>query len=133
MASDVSLYLGNKFLRWLGGNAMPSAPASVYAALFDGDPKGAGSEVTTTIRVAGRVAIPLNVPASGTGNTMDNSADVDFGLAAGGATVSYVGVYDAASAGNLLWAHQLAGGPFTVTAGEEVKFAAGDLAFQQGS
>jgi hypothetical protein len=36
---------------------MPSAPATCYVALFNGSPKTTGTEVTTTIRAAGRVAI----------------------------------------------------------------------------
>lgn len=130
--SDLSTYLGNKIARWLGGQAMPSAPASIYVALFNGDPKTSGVEVTTTIRPAGRLAASWNVPASGTDNIMDNSADVDFGAAQGAATVSYAAIYDAASAGNLLATKQLSGGPFNVTLGTVVKFLTGDLIFTIG-
>lgn len=131
MASDLSTYLGNKIVRWLGANAMPSAPAALYLALFNGDPKGAGSEVTTTIRVAGRITAAFTVPASGATNTMSSSADADFGAAAGGATVTHVAVYDASSGGNQLASKSV--GTNTVSAGQDVKFSAGNLTFTIGS
>lgn len=131
MASDLSTYLGNKIVRWLGGNAMPTAPASLYLALYNGDPKSGGSEVTTTIRTAGRIAASLSVPASGTTNTMTTSADADFGAAAGGATVTHVAVCDASSAGNILASHSV--GSNTISAGQDVKFSAGNLTFTIGS
>jgi hypothetical protein len=62
MASDLSTYFGNKIVRWLGGNAMPTAPANLYLALYNGDPKSGGTEVTTTIRVAGRITATFSVP-----------------------------------------------------------------------
>lgn len=132
MSSDLSTYLGNKVLRWLLGNAMPTAPTSLYAALFNGDPKAAGSEVTTTIRVAGRVTIPMATLASGTGNTVASNADADFGTAAGGATVTHVAVYDAASAGNLLGSKALASSQSVLT-GAPVKILSGDISFTCGS
>ena len=133
MASDLSTYLGNKVVRWLAAQAMPSAPASCYIALFNGDPKGAGSEVTTTIRVAGRVAVGFETPpASGTDNNITTSTDSDFGAAAGAATVTHVAIYDAQSAGNILCSKALASS-VAVTVGETVKVLAGDLTFTVGS
>ena len=96
-----------------------------YVALFDGDPGEAGTgatEVTTTIRPAGRVAATFGAPSNG---VMSNSADVDFGNADAGATVAGFGIYDAASAGNLL-----AYGTLTsqsITAGNPIKFSTGNL------
>lgn len=131
MASDLSTYLGNKIVRWLGNNAMPTAPAALYLALYNGDPKGAGTEVTTTIRAAGRITASFTVPASGSTNTMSSSADADFGAAAGGATVTHVAVCDAASAGNILASKSV--GTNVVSAGQDVKFSAGNLTFTIGS
>jgi len=133
MASDVSKYLGNKFLRWLAGNAMPTAPASVYAALYDGDPKAAGTEVTTTVRVAGRVALSFAALASGVTNELDTNADIDFGNSAGDASVSHIAIYDASTSGNLLWSKQLVGGPYAIATGAAVKFPSGQVTFTQGS
>lgn len=132
MASDLSTYLGNKIVRWLGGNDMPTAPSALYAALFNGDPKAGGTEVTNDIAgSAGRPTIALTAPSSGTDNEMSNDSDVDFGNSEGAVTVTHVAIYDAATSGNLLATKSL--GSNSVEAGQEVKFAAGDLTFTIGS
>jgi hypothetical protein len=133
MSSDLSTYLGNKIVRWLGGNAMPSAPATLYLALFNGNPKVSGVEVTTTIRAAGRLAVAWTVPAVGTDNEITTSLDADFGDADNDATLSYAALYDASTSGNLLASKLLPGGPFSVLAGSSVKFNAGNLTFTVGS
>lgn len=131
MASDYSTYLGNKVIRWLAGQTMPSAPASIWCALFNGDPKAGGTDVTATIRAAGRVQIAVTAPASGTTNTMSNDSDVDFGDADGAATVTHMAVYDASSSGNFLGSKSV--GSNSITAGELVKFLTGDITFTVGS
>lgn len=125
--SDMTTYLGNKVLRWLQGNAMPAAPAAFYMALFNGDPKSGGTEITVNIRAAGRLAIPTTAVALGAANTMTSSADVDFGLSAGGGlSLTHCAVFDAQAGGNMLFTENL-GGPFPVEVGTHVNFPAGDL------
>ena len=134
MASDMGTYLGNALCLWLAGTTMPAAPANCFAALFVGNPKAGGTEVTTTIRAAGRVAIDFDAIVSGTDNVLTNNTDTDFGVADAAQTgVNYVAIYDAATAGNLLFGKLLAGGPFDIAAGAPVKFTAGDLTFTMGS
>jgi hypothetical protein len=132
MSSDLSTYLGNKIARWLGGQAMPAAPASIYTALFNGDPKGAGTEVTVTIRAGGRLAPAWTVPASGVGNVLTSSADVDYGTAAGAATITHVGIFDAAASGNLL-SSKILSSAISAVVGTPIKFLAGDLNFTIGT
>ena len=121
--SNASNYLENAICNVFRGTTLTGVTA--YVALFDGDPGEDGSgatEVTTTIRPAGRVAVTFGTPSNG---VMSNSADVDFGNADSGATVAGFGIYDAASSGNLL-----AYGTLTsqaVTAGNPVKFSTGNL------
>lgn len=124
MPGSFSDYLENALLNHLRGSAY-SVPAGLYIGLFssaEGD-AGGGTEVTTTIRPAGRVATTFGAAAGG---SMSNNAIADFGVSAGAATVSYFGVFDAASAGNLLFA-----GPVTttlsVTAGINVSWPVGSL------
>jgi hypothetical protein len=134
MASDMSTYLGNAVCLWLAGTDMPTAPADCYVGLFNGNPKTSGTEVTTTIRPAGRIAITFDSITAGTDNELTNDADVDYGDSAGDVpTLSFAGVFDAATSGNLLFSKALPGGPFAVTTGTSVKFAAGDLTFTIGS
>lgn len=130
--SDMSTYLGNKILDWMDGTTFPSAPADVYLALFDGDPKAAGTEITIDIDAGGRKAISFDALASGTDNSMSNDVAVDFGLSDGAESLSYVAVYDASTSGNLLFTKQLSGGPFAITIGMPVKFEIGSLVFTIG-
>lgn len=116
----------NTLLDWVTGKTTPAAVATRYVALFNGDPQGAGSEVTTTIRLAGRVDLTAAMGAASTGTAI-NTALIDFGNAAGNATVSHFAVMDAASAGNVLASDILTGGSQTITTGNPVSFAIGDL------
>lgn len=133
MASDLSKYLGNAICMWIAGTDMPSAPATVYAALFNGDPKASGTEVTTTVRPAGRVAVAWDSISVGSDNVITNDSTVDFGNADDDATVSHVALYDAASSGNALMSRAVTGGPLAITDGSLVQFLAGDLTFTSGS
>jgi hypothetical protein len=129
--SGKSNYLENLILNWIKGSAFASAPSGVYVGLFNGDPTDAGSggtEVTTTVRVAGRVAVTFGSITTATGaNSMPSNADVDFGNAAGDATISHFALFDAASAGNMLYSGPLTGGTQSVSSGTGVKFNSGSL------
>jgi hypothetical protein len=131
--SDIQAYLGNKIVRWLGGQAFPAAPASVYVALFNGDPAAGGTEVTSTIHTAGRVAASFgaNVPAAGTVNNMSNDADTDFGTAAGAATINFLALFDAQSGGNLLMSHAVSSQAIAI--GTSVKVNAASLTITIGN
>lgn len=127
-----SNYLEDKVINWaLKATTMGTAPANIYVGLFNGDPldTGAGgTEVTTTIRVAGRVAAAFGAITTAAGaNSITNSADIDFGSAAAGATMSHFAIFDAASAGNMLYSAALTGGSQSVSTGTAVKFTAGTL------
>lgn len=132
MSSDLSTYLGNKIARWLGGVAMPTAPTDIWIALFDGNPKSGGTEVTTDVRAAGRVAAVWTVPASGVVNVLTSSTDTDFGTSDGPTDITHVAAFDAASSGNLLASKPL-GAPQSVILGTPVKFNTADLTFTIGS
>lgn len=130
--SGKSNYLEDKVLGWaLKGVAMGTAPVAVYVGLFNGDPldTGAGgTEVTTTIRAAGRVAATFGAITTAAGaNAVANDAEVDFGDADAGATITHFAIFDAASSGNMLYSNALAGGSTVIGAGTTVKFAIGDL------
>lgn len=127
-----SNYLEDKLLNWLKGTAMGSSPAGLYVRLFTADPTDAGtltSEVTATIRPAGGVAATFGSITSGTGaNSMANTAIVDFGNAAAAVTgnVTHFGIFDAATAGNMLYSDALTT-PRAVVLGAAVSFAVGAL------
>ncbi|WAJ26834.1 phage tail fiber protein [Antarcticirhabdus aurantiaca] len=125
--SAFSNYMEQAICNWLRGTAMPAAPAALYVGLFNGSPTdtgSGGSEVTTQIRAAGRMAAAFAAPAN---SEIRNSAVVNFGSAASGTTISHFGVFDAASGGNLLMHGALTDGAMTVGAQTGVSFAANIL------
>ena len=131
--SDLQKYFGNQALRWMTGNAMPAPPSTLYAALFDGDPTGAGVEVTTQVNATGRVAITLGAVANdGSTNTISNTADTNFGASANAvANVDHVALYDAQSGGNLIWMKAITA--TAIQSGAVVKILAGALDLTVGN
>ncbi len=123
--SDFSDYMENAIANLFRGTAY-TPPTNIYVALFSTMPSEGGiggTEATTTIRAAGRPTATFGAPSGG---TITNSADVDFGNAAGATTVVGFGLYDAGSAGNLL-ALKTFGTSQTVAQNAGVKFATGAL------
>lgn len=120
-------YMEAKICNWMKGTAFGTAPTDIYVALFNGSPTDTGSggtEVTATIRAAGRVAVTFGTVTDG---AMSNDAAVDFGTAEGGATVSHFALFDAASSGNMLMYGALNGGSQAIAAGNQVSFPIGDI------
>lgn len=124
--SDLSTYLANEILDWIKGGAMPTAPAGIYVALYNGDPGDAGTagtDVTTDVRAAGRVAVTFGSVAS---RAMSNSADVSFGASVSAVTVTHFGLWDASSAGNFIGGDAL-DTTRIIAIGDPVSFLIGDL------
>lgn len=71
-----------------------------YLAPFNGDPSGAGSEVSGTTS-EGRTQLTSSNMAAAASGSVASSAAITW-TATGSITVDYVAVYDAASAGNLV-------------------------------
>lgn len=106
----LSDYLENAYLNWYRGTAVPAAPATTYFALFTADPTdaGTGAEVATTTGYA-REALASTIwtaPADdGAGLlTIQNNADFDMNefTSSVASPVTHWGLFDAATAGNLL-------------------------------
>ncbi len=99
---------------------------TVYVALYSSDPGNAGTggtDVTSTIRVAGRVL--ASFPASSS-RSIANDVAVSFGTAAAGASVTHFGLWSASTSGNFL-AGAAVTTPRTVVTGDTVSFAIGAL------
>jgi len=125
--SAASDYLENKVLDHFLGTASTSAPATVYLALFTTDPTdaGSGTEVSTSGTAYSRQSIAFSSASSG---STSNSADVEFSQATGSGfgTVTHFGIYDASTAGNLLF-HGALTSSKTIDAGDVFKIASGNL------
>ena len=131
-----STYLKNLLLNWTSrGVAMPAAPTNLHMSLHNGNPTGTGlvADVTTTVRVAGRISI-ANTSSwnaiGGTGETREttNSILLDFGNSAGAVSgqVTHAALWDAASGGNCLEFTPLIT-PITVLTGTPVSVLIGNL------
>lgn len=110
-------YLENKIVDWLFRAQAYSPVATQYIGLFTAAPSdtGGGTEVSggSYARVAvtsgltqwaGTQAAASTTASSGTGGTTSNNAAITFPApTANWGTVTHVGIFDASSAGNLLF------------------------------
>lgn len=137
MPSDLSGYFGNKILRWLANIAdMPSRPAHLYIALFNGNPKTSGAEVGATIQSGTpRVEVTFNTLASGNNHLLTSNILVDFGLAEASAPISHIALFDDPDPGdgNMYASKAVNGGPITPAVNSSVKFPSGQIQFNIGS
>jgi len=131
--SDLTPWMGNKIVRWLAGEAMPSPPSGLFVGIFNGNPKTVGVEVTEDIRYEGRLAMAVVAPALGEANQIDSTTDLDFGVAEIEFTMTHLAVFDDGGAGNMIASKAIPGGPYIVAVGTRVEFLAGDLSFIVGS
>lgn len=122
--SAMSDYLENEILDHILGTGAYTAPTTVYVGLSTATLADDASGTELSGSGYARQSATFNAAASG---TADNSAAIEFPAAtASWGTVSHFGIYDAASAGNLL-IH----GAFTtaklIDTGDILKISAGDL------
>lgn len=110
--------VGNLLLR---GVAF-TAPATVYLALFTADPGEAGNAGEVTGGSYARQAITFGIPTNG---VFSNDARVYFDDMPA-ATVTHWAIYDAATAGNMLY-HGAWGTARTYTAGDTATVISGQL------
>lgn len=129
----LSEYAIKKILDHVMGKTSFTMPATVYVALYNGNPLGAGTELadppaTGYARVAtsGKWAAAAFVSPTG---TIVSNADLDFGIAGSAwGTVDYMAIFDddGSPSGNML-----ACGPLEVSRSvqlnDPVKFPAGEL------
>jgi len=107
-----SQYLENQALNWLKGTTFVAAPATVYVALFTTAPSDDAG--TSAVEVSGgsyaRIGITTSTGFSSISGApsapaqISNSGVVTFVTPTGSwGTVVAIGIYDAVSAGNLLY------------------------------
>lgn len=140
----LSNYLENKLIDWLLRGQAFTPPATVYVGLLTSSPAdaGGGTEVTggayarvaiasSLANWAGTQAAASTVASSGTSGTTSNNAAITFPApSASWGAATHFGVYDAATAGNLLWFGAL-DAPKTVNNGDPAPaFPAAALSLQ---
>jgi hypothetical protein len=111
-------------LEWALTTTSVTRPTAWYVALFTSDPTDTGSAGTELSGSAyARVAATFTV----SGDTATNSGAVEFSAATGSwGTVTHIGIYDAASAGNIL-VHAALTSSKVIDTGDVFRIPAGDL------
>jgi hypothetical protein len=118
---SISNYYEDKILdHMLRGTAF-TPPSTVYLSLHNADPGETGANEISGGSYA-RKAISWNAPSGG---SMTNSADIDFPNMPA-ATITHVGIWDAATAGNHLWNGPLTASK-TTNSGDTFRIPAGQL------
>lgn len=128
MASNISTYLADKLLDHCLAVTSFTKPTHTYVALFTANPTMPAG--TGGVEVSGgsyaRVQLDGSLAAAASESSVTN-ADLTFAAAtADWGTITGVGIYDASSAGNLLWAGALAANK-TVSNGDTFKIPSGSL------
>ena len=142
-AVALSDYLENKLIDHVFRAQAYTAPTTIYVALYTSACSDAavGTEVTggsyarpglaaSLVNWAGTQAAASTVASSGTSGTTSNNAAITFVTpSAGWGTVTYIGLMDAVTAGNLLVCTALTVGK-TINSGDTVSFPAASLTNQ---
>jgi hypothetical protein len=118
-----SNYLENKVMLHVFGGTSYTAPATLYVGLYTSDPGegDAGTEVSGGSYARQTAAFTI------TGGAAANTAAIEFPTAsASWGTVTYVGVRDASTGGNLLASGALTTSK-TISSGDVFRIPAGDL------
>ena len=122
--AEMSNYLENALINGTLRATSYTAPTTVYVALYTSDPTDAdtGTEVSGTSYA--RQAVTFGAPSNG---VTTNSAAVEFPQAGGSwGTVSYIGLRDASTSGNLLY-HTALDAAKTISTGDVFRIATGSL------
>jgi hypothetical protein len=118
---SISDYYENKILDHMLRGTEFTPPSTVYVSLHTADPGETGANELTGGGYS-RKAVTFNAPSGG---SMTNSADIDFPNMPA-ATITHVGLWDAASAGNFLWGGALTASK-TTNSGDTFRIPAGQL------
>jgi hypothetical protein len=122
--SEMSNYLENALINVTLRGVAFTAPAAVYVALFTSDPTDAGSGTQVTGGSYARTAVTFAAPSNGV--SLSN-ADCTFPQAtAAWGTVGWIGIFDASTAGNMLY-HTPLDASKTIDTGDIFKIASGSL------
>ena len=120
--SEMSNYLETKILDYVLRDTADWAPATVYLALHTANPDEDGSGAEVSGGSYARQACAFDATHATGGNTANTSAESFTGMPA--CTVTHIGIWDHASAGNLLFYTDVTANK-TVTSGDTISVAAG--------
>ena len=124
--AEMSNYLENALLNATLNATTYTAPATVYVSLWTSNPNDDASGTEVTGGSYARTAVSFATASGASGNIL-NDADVTFPTAtASWGTVGWIGINDAAAAGNLLY-HTALDTSKTIDSGDIFKISTGNL------
>ena len=122
----LSDYAEKLLLDFLMTSGTATRPTAWYVALYTAAPSDSGGGTEVSTGGYARQSVTFDA-ASSPGGTTSNSGEVSF--TASGAdygTVTHMGIFDAASSGNLLW-HGALTASKTIADGDTLTFAVGNI------
>ncbi len=122
----LSDYAEKLLLDWSMTTGSATRPTAWYVALYTSAPTDAGGGTEVSGGGYTRKAVTFAAATSGAGTT-SNTGDVTW-TASGAAfgTVVAIGIFDAASSGNLLWHGNMTASK-TIADGDTLEFSAGNI------
>jgi hypothetical protein len=122
--AEMSNYLENALVNATLRNTSYTSPATVYVALFTTDPTDANTGTEVTGGSYARTSVAFAAPSNG---AAASSADCTFPTCTSTwGTVSHIGIFDASTAGNLLY-HTPLDTSKTIETGDIFKIASASL------
>jgi hypothetical protein len=121
----LSDYAEKLLLDWLMTPATVTRPTSWRIALFTAPPSDAGGGTEVSGGGYARQTATF-APATAPDGTTTNTTLITFTATADLGTITHIGIFDAATAGNLLW-HGALSTARTITAGDRLEFAPGAI------
>lgn len=124
--AEMSDFLENAILNATLNATTYTSPATVYVGLFTSDPADDNSGTEISGNGYARKSASF-ATASGTGGSISTNADIEFDQATGSwGTISHIGIFDALTAGNLLY-HSGLDASKVIETGDILKIASGSL------
>jgi hypothetical protein len=118
----LSDFLENEMLEWAMTTNAVTRPTAWYVALFTAAPSDSGGGTELSTGGYARQSATFTVTA----NSADNDAIIDFVSSGDWGNITHVGIFDAVTAGNLLW-HGALTSARDPASGDTIRFAAGAL------
>jgi hypothetical protein len=122
--AEMSNFLENALINATLRNTSYTSPTTVYLALYTDNPTDADTGTEVTGNGYARQSITFGAPSDGAST---NTAAIEFPQATGSwGTVSYIGIRDASTAGNLLY-HTALDASKAIATGDVFRVAIGSL------
>jgi len=122
--AEMSNFLENALINATLRNTSYTSPSTVYLALYTDNPTDADTGTEVTGNGYARQSITFGAPSDGAST---NTAAIEFPQATGSwGTVSYIGIRDASTAGNLLY-HTALDASKAIATGDVFRVAIGSL------